>query len=318
MKKLSRISMVGAAMMVATSLFAETNDAFEESFANDSLNVRSDSSSIKKYHFGKRDVIFDASGIHFLKDRNNFDQSFYDDDDQRYPYQKSYYQNNTNDGNASGSNTNQSSASRKKYRYFSSSLSSVDLGIAKFASEPFSVTTDDSVNYLDLNRGFQLGLCFDAVGLPIISQQRFKVGIGVGVGAKFDIYNFSTKNLVLAKNEGRLIHYADTSKPYNKSKLTNTYLTVPVVLEIQNRGLSVMAGVEGNLLVWSNTKMKTSDGDKERTHSDLGQNLFSYNLLAKVAIDCIGVYARVNMSPLFIKNKGPEIYPLSFGATLAF
>ena len=311
MIKLSQLTMVGVALMAATSLFAETDNATTYGFAADSTHSQLEADAAKSYHFGKREVIFDDNGIHFIKDRYNFDSSF-DDDDTKHSLQAIDY-NNTNSSSATNSNYN--SPKRKKNRYFNSNLASIELGVARLASKPLSVDINDSVSYLDLNRGFQLGLCFDAAGVPIISRH---LGIGVGVGMKCDIYTFSTKNLALVKGDSRLIHYADTSKPYNRSKLTNTYLTVPVVLEFHNKGLWVMAGVEGNLLVWSNTKMKTSSGDKERVHTDLYQNLFSYNLMAKVGVDCIGAFVRANMSPMFAKNKGPEIYPYSAGVSLTF
>lgn len=309
---LTKSLMVCAALLSAATLYAEPAGTDENSFSGDSLNVRTDTTSAKTYHFGKRDVIFDASGIHFIKDRSNFDQSFYDDD-QRSPFQQNYYQNNTN-----GSESSQSKPKPKKYRHFSSSLSAFDIGMAHFASEPLSVEIDNSASYMDLSRGFQLAFC-NAAGLPIISQDRFKLGMGVGVGAKMDFYTFSDKKLKLDKENGHLIHYSDTTKPYKKSKLTNTYLTVPVALEVHYRGLSVLAGVEGNMLVWSNTKMKTSSGEKkERNHSNFCQNMFGYNLIAKVLVDEIGIYARANMTSLFTDGKGPELYPFSVGLSFWF
>lgn len=306
MRMLSKLTMVGVALMAATSVLAATDNGGEPAFAADSLNADTENDAFKSYRFGRREVIFDEGGIHFIKDRYNFDNSF-DDDDRK----DTYYQ-NTSGGGSSVSNNN-SSPKPKKSRYFYSNLASLDFGVARFASERLSANADDSIGYMDLSRGFQLGGCVDAAGLPIISR---KLGVGVGVGFKCDFYTFSTKNLALSKVDGRLIHYADTSKPYNKSKLTNTYLTVPVVLEYHHKSLSVMVGVEGNLLLWSNTKMKTSSGDKDRVHSDLCQNMFSYNLMAKVGVDCFGAFVRANMSPMFAKGKGPEIYPYSAGISL--
>lgn len=305
---LTKSLMVCAAMLSAATLYAEPAGTDENSFSGDSLNMRTDTTTAKTYHFGKRDVIFDASGIHFIKDRSNFDQSFYDDE-QRSPFQQNYYQNNANGSSGSAQ------PKPKKYRHFNSSLSAIDFGIANFASEPISVELDNSASYMDLSRGFQLAFC-NSSGLPIISQQRFKLGMGVGVGAKIDFYTFSDKKLKLDKVDGHLVHFSDTANPYKKSKLTNTYLTVPVALEVQYRGLSVLAGVEGNLLVWSNTKMKTSTGEKkERNHSNFCQNMFGYNLIAKVLVDEIGIYARANMTSLFSDGKGPELYPFSVGVT---
>ena len=304
--------MVCAAMMAATSLYAESYDTFDNSnFAADSVDTRTEPESAKSYHFGRREVIFDDNGIHFLKDRNNFDSSF--DDDDRNAYSKPYYGNNSN-GGSSQESSNQSSKPKKKHRYFGSNLTAIDFGVAQFASEPISVALNDHANYLD-HRGFQLEGCFTAAGLPIIDRH---LGLCVGVGGKIDAYTFANKNLVLEKGNSHLIHYTDTVIQHKKSKLTNTYLTVPLVIEAHAKGAWLMAGVEGNLLVWSNTKMKTSSGEKNRTHSNFYQNLFSYNLVAKVGVDCVGAFVRASMTPMIQEGKGPELYQLSAGVSLTF
>ncbi len=322
MKTLSKLSMMCVALMASTSLYAENPDIFEESVAADSVNTGNNTESVKSYHFGRREVIFDDNGIHFLKDRNNFDSSF-DDEDQRNakPYWSSpddgktmeYNGNGSTNGNESGNNQGNSKPKQKKYRHFSSSLSSLDLGVVQFASEPLSVNLDDDVNYMD-NRGFQLYFA-NAAGLPIIDRH---LGFCVGVGGKIDFYTFSNKNMVLEKGKNHLIYYTDTVQSYKKSKLTNTYLTVPMAIEVHAKGAWMLAGVEGNLLLWSNTKMKTTSGEKNRTHSNFYQNLFSYNLIAKVGVDCVGAYVRANLSPMFQKDKGPELYPFSAGVSFWF
>jgi len=313
MKTLSILSMVCVATMSATPLFAESYDAFEDSnFAADTVNTRTETESAKSYHFGRREVIFDDNGIHFLKDRNNFDSSF-DDDDQRNAYTKPYYENNSN-GGSSQENNQGSKPKPKKYRYFGSNLTSFDIGVAQFASQTMSLTLNDNDNYLD-HRGIQLSGCFSAAGLPIIDRH---LGLCVGVGGKIDSYTFSNKNLVLEKGNTHLIYETDTVIAHKKSKLTNTYLTIPVVVEAHAKGAWLMVGVEGNLLAWSNTKMKTSSGEKNRTHSNFYQNLLSYNLVAKVGADCIGAFVRASMSPMFQDGKGPEVYPFSAGISLTF
>lgn len=309
MKAIMKLTMTGVALIAATSLFAETESAAEESFAGDSLNIQTNDVS-KSYHFGRREVIFDDNGIHFIKDRNNFDSSF-DDDDQKAPFTNNNYQNNQG---GHMSSTNNQSRQKSKHRYFSPKLSSIDFGVSQYASTPLSFNVDDD-NFMDLKRGFHLSACLDAAGLPIISR---RLGVAVGVGVKCDFYTFTTQNLALEKVDGHLMHYADTSKPYRKSKLTNTYLTIPLVIEAHAKGAWIMAGVEGNLLAWSNTKLKTSSGHKDRVHSNFCQNLFSYNLVAKIGVDCFGAFVRANMSPMFSKDKGPELYPYSAGVSLAF
>ena len=298
MKKTIKISMVCAALMAATSVFAETE-------MSDTTNIGTNDGSQVKTHndtarfiFSRREVIINDNGIHFIKDRYNFDNDYYDNNDNNYTVR---FTNCIGEGD------------------FDPHLTTIDLGASRYGSKPLAVTLDDSVSYLELNSGFHFSIGFLETALPIVKDH---LGIGIGFGLKHDCYSFSTKNLVLDKdNNGHLTHYADTSKPYVKSKLRNTYLMVPVVLEIQPtgyHGLIIQAGVEGNLRLWSKTKMKTSSGDKYKNRANLNQNLFSYNLIARVGFDDFGVFARANLSPLFNNGKGPDLYPYSAGVSFCF
>ena len=290
MKILSKLSMACAALMTATSVFAEpaTNDSTSVSVKQSKTDTVS-----RYYSFGRREVIVNNNEVHFIKDRYSFEDG---DNGDNYNFKFTNYV---------GSDK------------FHPHLSTIDLGASRFSSKQLSVAIDDSLSYLDLNRGFHFSIGLAETALPIVKDH---LGIGIGIGLKHDCYSFSTKNLKLGKDSnGHLTHYADSSKAYAKSKLRNTYLMVPVVLEIQPMGYSgliIQAGVEGNLRMWSKTKMKTESGEKEKNRANLNMNLFSYNLVGRIGFDGWGIFVRANMTPLFTDGKGPELYPYSAGISL--
>lgn len=290
--------MVCAALMATTSAFAEAELAdstnVDAKISDEQVKTHNDTC---RFSFGRREVIINDNGIHFIKDR--------------YCYHEL---DNGNDNNYSVSFSNSIGCTK-----FDPHLSSIDLGASRYSSKQLAVTLDDSLSYLDLNRGFHLSIGLCETAIPIIKNH---LGIGIGIGLKHDCYSFSAKNLKLSKdNNGHLTHYIDSSKNYTKSKLRNTYLMVPLVLEIQpmgHDGLILQAGVEGNLRMWSKTKLKTASGEKEKNRANLNMNLFSYNLIARVGFDGLGVFVRANMTPLFNDGKGPELYPYSAGVSFCF
>ena len=280
--------MVCAALVATTTVFAAP-------VANDTTTIdakieNNNGSDGEHYSYGTREVIVNDHEVRVIK------HGYGSDSDESYKFI-----------NYVGSDK------------FHPHLSSIDLGASRYSSKPFSAAIDDSVSYLDLSRGFHFSMGFVETSVPIVKD---RLGIGIAIGLKHDCYSFSTKNLKLDKDgNGHLTHYTDTSKDYAKSKLRNTYFMIPVVLEYQPmgyNGLVFQAGVEGNLRMWSKTKMKTSSGEKNRTHSNFYQNLFSYNLVAKVGVDCVGAFVRASMTPMIQEGKGPELYQLSAGVSLTF
>ena len=108
MRTIIKLTMTGVVLMAATSLFAETDGATALDFSADSAYSQARTNDAKSYHFGKREVIFDDNGIHIMKDRDNFDQSF--DDDNFRGNQGGYTPQTNNNGNTSNQNGGNSSS----------------------------------------------------------------------------------------------------------------------------------------------------------------------------------------------------------------
>ena len=290
MKMSVNISMVCAALMATTTVFAQTE-------ATDStLNGKIDDNqpiTQNNYHKNQSDpdweeVIINPSGVHFIKG--------YRSDDGTTPDKKEEY--------------NVTISSEKTH------VGAFDIGASGYGSKMFSTNINDSASYLELNRGFHIAFNLCETRLPIAQSH---LGIATGIGLKFDIYSFSNENMILSKGNNSLAHNFDTSTDYSKSKMRCSYLTVPLVLEWQQQNYGdffVMAGVEGNLRIGASTKTKTSSGNKEKHRTDLYMNRFSYNFVARVGLKGVGVFVKANLSPLFRDGKAPELYPFSAGICL--
>ena len=292
MKTLLKLSVLCASAVAAMPMTAAAEGVSDANLETTSFfSQRTD--TLKRFRLGEREVIFDGSDIHFVKERSDDDDNE-SDDDANWP--------------------------KKAWKQYHSHLSGIGFGISGFGSDKFSTNIDDSASYLDLNGSHSLHL--DLYLLPVcvrLGDSHF--GLCSGLACKNDFYSFSAKNLVLDKTRQGVEHQYDTSYVYKKSKLIVETLSLPVALEWQPRGFSnfyAIVGVEGNLRVSSKTIMKTNNRRKFKNETDLHLNTFGCDVFARMGYNNVGVYAMANLTPLFKKDKGPELYPFSAGLSFSF
>jgi hypothetical protein len=111
---------------------------------------------------------------------------------------------------------------------------------------------------------------------------------------------------------------------YEKSKLVNTYLTLPLMLEVQTNKHSkansfhLSAGVVGGWRIGTHAKYVYDDGSrqKDKDRRDFYMNPFKLDAIAKIGWGVLNLYATYSLTPMFQKNKGPELYPFSIGICL--
>lgn len=216
------------------------------------------------------------------------------------------------DNNDFGSNVNQN---------FKPHWASLAIGLNNYMTADQSLTLPDTAQYLDLNtnRSVEVSLNFAELGIPIV---KHRIGLVTGVGVKWNNYNFRNSNVVLHADSSILYHSINDSVDFSKSKMSVFYLTVPFMLEfqvpVQERPMYLAAGVEAGLKIGSRTKMKTSNGVKNRNKNDFHVNPYTLALAARLGYDTFGIYASYNMTSLFKIDEGPELYPFAMGITINF
>jgi hypothetical protein len=144
-----------------------------------------------------------------------------------------------------------------------------------------------------------------------------------GLGLDWVNYRFS-KDVTIKEIDGVATQVPIASIINNfsfmkKSKLTGSYLNVPVMLKIKFHSFFVAAGVTGGLNIGSHTKIVYSDifGNKETYKNyDVHPATFRYGYSMRTGFRNFSLYANYYVSPFFAKNEGPQVYPFVMGISL--
>lgn len=110
---------------------------------------------------------------------------------------------------------------------------------------------------------------------------------------------------------------AEEPTEYSKSRLRYFYFRIPLSIEWQTRingkgPVFFAVGPEAEIRHGLKSKGKIN-GAKKTFDKGLNGRPVGINLLAQAGYADIGVYMRYSTYGLFEKNKGPELYPFSFG-----
>ncbi len=215
------------------------------------------------------------------------------------------------------------SITKEKHKKFDGNWGGVEFGMNTLIDKQFNSGFATEYDFLELNqsKSSTVQLNFMEYNIPLV---RNNLGIVTGMGLWINNYRFDN-NIVLVADSFKIYGYADTTKNYIKSKLTASYLTLPIILEYQIRDsngkeiLHLGAGVYGGVKLGSksktvylhqNTKIKTKD------NNDFKLNPFKYGVTARIGWRKLNFFANYNFSELFKVNKGPETYPFEVGLTL--
>lgn len=216
---------------------------------------------------------------------------------------------------------------RKKFR---GHWQGFELGMNNFLDSDFAFGPAVGDEYMDLHTGksWNVNLNILEFNLGLIGNS---VGLVTGLGFEFNDYRFDNPITIVkdAANNNVIIPF-DYSVEFlppiypEKSKLSTTYLTVPLLLEFQvpnankkNR-FYVSGGIIGGLKVGSKTKVvyRTNGAkQKDKVRDDFNLSPFRYGVTARVGVGPLKLFGNYYLTPLFEKNKGPELYPFTIGLT---
>lgn len=171
---------------------------------------------------------------------------------------------------------------------------------------------------LDLNRSYEFNYNMIEHITPIIFHY---LGISSGVGFSWRYYYLDNKTYFREDNNLVTVLSGDPTFKYKYSRLSNWYLTVPVMLELQLFKSSkykpyVAAGVIGDIrLATSNkTKYVNATGSTMRT-TQRGMNVLplSMDYVAQAGMGKVSIYAKYSPVGIFEKGKGPDVQHASLG-----
>lgn len=150
-------------------------------------------------------------------------------------------------------------------------------------------------------------------------NEKNNFGLVTGLGFSFSDYTFDQAITIEKENgNGRIIPVPLDPNGLKKTKLTTTYLTAPLMLEVKtplrmgSSRLYLAGGVIGGINIGAHTKYKY-ERDKEKYRSNFHLSPFKYELTGRIGFGDFCVFANYSLSPLFKDGKGPELYPLLIG-----
>jgi hypothetical protein len=210
-----------------------------------------------------------------------------------------------------------------KSKKFDGNWGGVEIGLNALVDKQFHSGFSQEYSFLELNQPKSITIQLNLLeyNVPIIKNN---FGLVTGLGLWINNYRFDN-NIVLVSDSAKIYGYADTTNSYLKSKLTATYLSLPLIFEYQFRdkkGKEVFhIGVGGygavklgskskTVYLYNNTKIKTKD------NNDFKLNPFKYGLTGRIGWRKVNFFANYNLSALFKNGKGPEVYPFEAGITL--
>ncbi|NBG64879.1 porin family protein [Acidiluteibacter ferrifornacis] len=224
-----------------------------------------------------------------------------------------------------------SNVSKRKRATRDSHWAGFDLGVNGFLTPDGSTSLDPKDSFLDLNYSKSVVVNLNPFEKYIpIKGDRF--GILTGLGFQFNSYDLKTNNRLITtpstdSTKSQLSSFRDSLNmaSVSKNKFKATYLTVPILFEyndakLARKGFHFSAGMVFGYRIGSKNKMKyttpSGNNKKDKYRDDFNLNPFSMALTTRFGVGWVNLFATYNLSPLFEKDKGPELYPFTVGITL--
>lgn len=200
----------------------------------------------------------------------------------------------------------------------------VELGFNSWVNADGKFEVPDGYSGLDLREEKSM-----SVSLNLL-QQNIQFGKSnfwfmTGLGVTWNNYRF--KNNVSLNATDPISTSIDSTSDikYIKSKLVASYLMAPLMFEVftsktKKNAFHIGAGAMVGVRLGSHTKMKyEEDGNvhKPKSYDSFNLNPFRYGVRVAAGYGDFNVFADYYMSPVFKDKKGPTLYPVNFGITLA-
>ncbi len=203
--------------------------------------------------------------------------------------------------------------------------SGIHFGLNGFANSDYSNYSEENVDFLDveLHRSTLLDLNLIQISKGV-QRNRNTIGLITGVGLQIQTFHLDQKTSI-EKTSFRIEPIELFYESNQKSKLSSTYLTIPFLVEFQipirqyaNR-FYVATGILAQKRLSTHTKIKYRRNNKKeklKTPDDFYMHDFRYSAMIRFGYRWVNVFASYDLRPLFIENKGPELYPFSLGIAL--
>jgi len=210
-----------------------------------------------------------------------------------------------------------------KSKKFRGHWAGFEWGINNFLDNEMTLSREESNGFMDLNSGrsWVINLNFAQYSLGFGTSHA---GLVTGLGLEYNNYFFDGNNTIIEEND--YVVGVDTTG-VSKSKLTTSYLRIPLIFEVQFPGtvrakrVFISGGIVAGLKMGSHTKIvyKNDEGrNRDKNNDDFNINPFRYGLTFRAGFGAICVFGDYYFTPLYVADKGPELHPFSLGLSLVF
>ena len=202
----------------------------------------------------------------------------------------------------------------------------IDFGYCQLIDANGSLTRDSTTNWLSLNNNRSLTWRLNLL------EKKFRiyhdyVGIYTGFAVAFNSYGFARNSDVVVDKEGvgiSAVAVIDDNRNYTKNKLRTTILQVPLMLEFNSRNdikknFHFAVGAIGGWVTSTITKQKWENDTGKytaRRKEDFLVSPFTVDASARFGYKKSALFFTYSLTPLFEKNKGSSVYPITFGIQL--
>ncbi len=235
----------------------------------------------------------------------------------------------------------------KKHR-FNGHWSGFEIGLNGLLTPDFNMSYPKGQEYLDLRmeKSINVNLNFYEQNIKLNKSGTF--GMFSGLGLSWNNYRFS-KPVMVTGDSAVFKGYFVEGVSVRKSKLTNLYLTLPLFFEVQTKGtktkekMHFAAGVVVGWRISTHSKIYYNDANKAfnlrdpetgnllpvslQSPGNSNRNIvkdfdsfymrpFKLDAGVRMGWGIVNLYANYSLTSLFIKDKGPELYPFSVGIAL--
>lgn len=208
----------------------------------------------------------------------------------------------------------------KKQRF--NHFAGVDIGVNGLLTDKKSVDLGREGDFMDLNYGKSISIAFNfwESYIPIAKE---KFGLSTGLGVEFNKYDLDrTYDVISTKDTTYGIQ--NTTKSFEKNIFKSTVINLPIFLETNigkdaAHSFHLAVGVQGSYRLGSKSKqVYTEDGKdyKVKNRNDHNMNDFRFNAVARIGYGHYSLFAAYSLTPMFEKDKGPELYPFTVGISV--
>lgn len=196
-----------------------------------------------------------------------------------------------------------------------------ELGFNQLFSESFNTDMPAGYEFLELNSGKSV-----AVNLNLFDYgfkiYKHHLQLVTGLGITWNNWRFQN-DVYLVPNQSLLTGMID-SMPMRKSKLTASYVTIPLLLEfnsneMERKSFHIAAGVIGGYRIGTHTKRVYIENDKKRKikdYDDFSLETFRADATVRIGYRGFTLFASYGLMPLFKTSQAPDLKPFTVGLTL--